>query len=94
MRNQIVAGNWKMNNTTAETELLLNNLLEHQIREDVKVYVTPAFTQLSQSVAKLEGSPIQVAAQNMNAASSGAHTGEVSSSMLKGVGVNTVILGH
>ena len=44
MRNQIVAGNWKMNNTTAETELLLNNLLEHQIREDVKVYVTPAFT--------------------------------------------------
>ena len=94
MRNQIVAGNWKMNNTTAETELLLNNLLEHQIREDVKVYVTPAFTQLSQSVAKLEGSPIQVAAQNMNAASSGAHTGEISSSMLKGVEVNTVILGH
>lgn len=94
MRNQIVAGNWKMNNDTAETEILLDNLMQHQIREDVSVYVAPAFTQLTQSVVKLKNYPIAVAAQNMNAAASGAHTGEVSSSMLKGVGVNTVILGH
>ena len=94
MRNQIVAGNWKMNNDTAETEFLLDNLMQHQIREDVSVYVAPAFTQLTQSVVKLKNYPIAVAAQNMNAAASGAHTGEVSSSMLKGVGVNTVILGH
>lgn len=94
MRNQIVAGNWKMNNDTAETEILLDNLIQHQIREDVSVYIAPAFTQLTQSVVKLKNYPIAVAAQNMNAAVSGAHTGEVSSSMLKGVGVNTVILGH
>ena len=94
MRNQIVAGNWKMNNDTAETEFLLDNLMQHQIREDVSVYVAPAFTQLTQSVVKLKNYPISVAAQNMNAAASGAYTGEVSSSMLKGVGVNTVILGH
>ena len=83
-----------MNNDTAETEILLDNLMQHQIREDVSVYVAPAFTQLTQSVVKLKNYPIAVAAQNMNAAASGAHTGEVSSSMLKGVGVNTVILGH
>lgn len=94
MRNQIVAGNWKMNNDTAETEILLDNLMQHQIREDVSVYIAPAFTQLTQSVVKLKNYPIAVAAQNMNAVASGAHTGEVSSSMLKGVGVNTVILGH
>ena len=94
MRNQIVAGNWKMNNDTAETKILLDNLMQHQIREDVSVYVAPAFTQLTQSVVKLKNYPISVAAQNMNAAASGAYTGEVSSSMLKGVGVNTVILGH
>jgi len=94
MRNQVVAGNWKMNNNTAETELLLTNLIQHSIREDVMVYVAPAFTQLSQSVSMLNGQPIKVAAQNMNAAASGAHTGEVSSCMLKGVGVQTVILGH
>jgi triosephosphate isomerase len=94
MRNQIVAGNWKMNNDTAETEILLGNLMQHQIREDVSVYIAPAFTQLTQSVVKLKNYPIAVAAQNMNVAASGAYTGEVSSSMLKGVGVNTVILGH
>jgi triosephosphate isomerase len=68
MRNQIVAGNWKMNNNTAETELLLTNLTQHSIREDVSVYVAPAFTQLSQAVSMLNGQPIKVAAQNMNAA--------------------------
>ena len=94
MRNQIVAGNWKMNNNTPETELLLDNLMQHVIRDDVSVYVAPAFTQLSQSVEKLKGHTINVAAQNMNAAASGAHTGEISSSMLIGTEVHTVILGH
>ena len=94
MRNQIVAGNWKMNNNTVETEILLSKLMQHRIREDVSVYIAPAFTQLTQSVIKLKSNPIAIAAQNMNAAASGAHTGEVSYSMLKGVGVNTVILGH
>tara|TARA_B100000989_G_C19527342_1_gene467654 strand:+ start:1814 stop:2563 length:750 start_codon:yes stop_codon:yes gene_type:complete len=94
MRNQIIAGNWKMNNDTAETETLLDNLMQYQIREDISIYIAPSFTQLTQSVVKLRDHPIAVAAQNMNSAVSGAHTGEVSSSMLKGVGVNTVILGH
>ena len=94
MRTQIVAGNWKMNNNTPETELLLNNLIKYKIRDGVLVYVAPAFTQLYQSVIKLKGKDIKVAAQNVNAEVSGAHTGEVSCSMVKGVGVNTVILGH
>lgn len=94
MRNQIVAGNWKMNCTTLETEQLLNDLEKQSLNPSVKVYVAPAFTQLSQAVRQLEGTPIKVAAQNMNAAASGAHTGEISASMLQGVGVHTVILGH
>ena len=42
----------------------------------------------------LKGAKISVAAQNMNAASSGAFTGEVSAAMLKSIGVNSVIIGH
>src|SRR6056300_108340 len=94
MRKQIVAGNWKMNNNTLETESLIKSLAQHEILDDVQVMVAPAFTQLSQSVSLTEAHSITVAAQNMNAADSGAHTGEVSPSMLKGVGVHTVILGH
>ena len=94
MRDQIVAGNWKMNNDQNQTQTLLNALKNHKKPENVRVMVAPAFTQLSQSVSLLEEDTISVAAQNVNAAAFGAYTGEVSVDMLKGVGVITVILGH
>jgi len=94
MRDKIVAGNWKMNNDQSQTAALLNNLNSFEKPEDVRVMVAPAFTQLSQSTELLRNTGITVVAQNMNAAVSGAYTGEVSADMLKGIGVNTVILGH
>jgi triosephosphate isomerase len=94
MRNKIVAGNWKMNNDQSQTETLLNNLKPLNKPEDVRVMVAPAFTQLYQSTELLQGSEISVIAQNMNAAASGAYTGEISAGMLKGIGIDTVILGH
>ena len=94
MRDQIVAGNWKMNNDHRETELLLNALAAHLKPKDVRIMVAPSFTQLSQSIDLLKNDTITVVAQNMNAAASGAYTGEVSAAMLKGVGVTTVVLGH
>ena len=94
MRDQIVAGNWKMNNDQSQTQTLLNALKNHKKPENVRVMVAPAFTQLSQCVTLLEEDMISVTAQNVNGAASGAYTGEVSVEMLKGVGVNTVILGH
>ena len=94
MRDQIVAGNWKMNNDHRETELLLNALAAHSKPKDVRIMVVPSFTQLSQSIDLLKNDTITVVAQNMNAAASGAFTGEVSATMLKGVGVTTVVLGH
>ena len=94
MRDQIVAGNWKMNNDQNETQTLLNALKSYSKPKNVRVMVAPSFTQLSQSVSLLGDDVITVAAQNVNAAASGAYTGEVSVSMLKGVGVETVILGH
>ena len=94
MRDQIVAGNWKMNNDHSETELLLNALAAQLKPKDVRIMVAPSFTQLSQSIDLLKKDTITVVAQNMNAAASGAYTGEVSAAMLKGVGVTTVVLGH
>ena len=94
MRDQIVACNWKMNNDQSQTQTLFYALKNHKKPENVRVMVAPAFTQLSQCVTLLEEDMISVTAQNVNAAASGAYTGEVSVEMLKGVGVNTVILGH
>ena len=62
--------------------------------KETEIIVAPTFVNLSSAVGHLEFTNIQVAAQNMHQAESGAYTGEISASMLKSIGVNTVILGH
>ena len=56
--------------------------------------IAPAFTHLVQAEEMTQGSRIEVAAQNMNAAESGAFTGEISAGMLQSIGIKKVILGH
>jgi triosephosphate isomerase len=95
MRNKIVAGNWKMHKNAEQTEDLLNELIAQIPAEtDAQVIVAPTFVNLASAVDHLEFTSINVAAQNMHQAESGAYTGEISADMLKSVGVNTVILGH
>ena len=94
MRKQIVAGNWKMNNDLAQTEALISKLKAQTKTTDAEVMVAPTFTNLYQANKALENSTIEVVAQNMHFAENGAYTGEISASMLKSIGVNTVILGH
>ncbi|PTX44194.1 triosephosphate isomerase [Christiangramia gaetbulicola] len=95
MRDKIVAGNWKMNNDLAETEELLGKLKMQMVKEpEATVMVAPSFTNLYPTFQALKGTSVIVAAQNMHESENGAFTGEISASMLKSVGVNTVILGH
>jgi triosephosphate isomerase len=95
MRKKIVAGNWKMNKNSEQTENLLNELLAQiPASSDTQVIVAPTFVNLASAVKHLKNTPIGVAAQNMHQAASGAYTGEISADMLKSIGVNTVILGH
>ncbi|MET0760009.1 MAG: triose-phosphate isomerase [Flavobacterium sp.] len=95
MRHKIVAGNWKMHKNAEETEDLLNELIA-KLPSDVavEIIVAPTFVNLASAVDHLEYTNIDVAAQNMHQAESGAFTGEISADMLKNIGVNTVILGH
>lgn len=95
MRTKIVAGNWKMNKNSEETEDLLNELID-KLPDDkeVQIIVAPTFVNLASAVDHLEFTNITVAAQNMHQSENGAYTGEISADMLKSVGVNTVILGH
>jgi triosephosphate isomerase len=94
MRNKIVAGNWKMNKNMAETDALLAELSAKLPDTDAKVMVSPTFVNLASAVRQLDGSKIEVIAQNMHFAESGAYTGEISAEMLLNVGIKTVILGH
>jgi triosephosphate isomerase len=94
MRQQIVAGNWKMNNDLSQTESLISELKKIKKTSKAEVMVAPTFTNLLKAVEALKTSDIEVIAQNMHFAENGAYTGEISASMLKSVGVSTVILGH
>lgn len=94
MRKHIVAGNWKMNNDLAQTETLITELKMQNSLQDVEVMIAPSFTNLWHAFNALRDDSIEVIAQNMHFAESGAYTGEVSACMLKSVGIKTVILGH
>jgi triosephosphate isomerase (TIM) len=94
-RMPFVAGNWKMNMTIAEAESFIGALLPRAgAVEDVEVVICPAFTALQAMVDSARGSAVQVYAQNMHEADSGAFTGEVSAPMLTELDVAGVILGH
>lgn len=94
-RRLFVAGNWKMNKTSAEAAGLAQELRE-RIGDvaDVDVAVCPPFTSLRATVEVLDGSNIAVGAQNVHWAASGAFTGEISAAMLLEIPVTYVIIGH
>jgi triosephosphate isomerase len=94
MRNKIVAGNWKMNNTMSETEALVTEIAAMLPNTQAEVMVAPPFVNLAGAVRGLSNSTIEVIAQNMHYAESGAFTGEISADMLLNIGVGTVIIGH
>ncbi|MEA1784661.1 triose-phosphate isomerase [Arenibacter sp. GZD96] len=94
MGNKIVAGNWKMNKNAEETKALLTALTAKIGDTPAEVMVAPTFVNLAAAVQQLQHSKIEVIAQNMHYADSGAFTGEISAAMLLGVGVQTVIIGH
>ncbi|MBW7894028.1 MAG: triose-phosphate isomerase [Opitutaceae bacterium] len=95
LRKKLIAGNWKMNKTTADAVTLVQELIAEIGRQtEVDVLVCPPFTALDAVGRALEGSTLKSGAQNMHPEASGAFTGEVSASMLRALFVTHVILGH
>ncbi|GAB4399313.1 MAG: triose-phosphate isomerase [Anaerolineales bacterium] len=94
MRKPIVAGNWKMNKTIAETRSLITDLLPGlQGIASIERVLCPPFTALLAASAMLAGSPIGLGAQNLHWQASGAYTGEVSPQMVAEL-CQYVIIGH
>lgn len=92
-----IVGNWKMNLNLQEANALVLKLISLGINFDgVDVGIAPAFPiiyPISQSLEnKMKG--LVISAQNVAAEEKGAFTGETSISMLKSVGVQSVIIGH
>lgn len=96
MRKKIVAANWKMNMTQAESERFVQSfLLDFGDITDVEVVIVPPFTGIAKVMEALGASQsIKVGAQNMHWEPNGAFTGEISAALLRDLLVRYVILGH
>ena len=91
---QLIAGNWKMNGFSAESEALAETIAHAADQFDCDLLVCPPFTQIVPVVAALRGSVVAVGGQDCHAASGGAHTGDIAPEMLADIGCSAVILGH
>ena len=98
MRNKIVAGNWKMNCSFDEAEMLVDDILdlfEEKEELDCEVIVCPPFPYLEMLTdMEFEEQQFNVGAQNCSAYEKGAYTGEVSAKMLRSLDVDYCIVGH
>lgn len=95
MRRLLIAANWKMNLGRTDEALALVRRLRPALSDNasVDVAICPPFTVLAALAEVLRNSPIGLGAQTMHWAESGAHTGEVSPDMLRGL-CDYVIVGH
>ena len=95
MRRKIVAGNWKMNNNQSESNILIHSIIEkNSENSSCNIYVSPSFPFLKDAVLTCSKSNIKVLSQNVSHLTDGALTGDVSCTMLKSIGINSVIIGH
>ncbi|WP_119391725.1 triose-phosphate isomerase [Taklimakanibacter lacteus] len=91
----LVAGNWKMNGTTAslrEARLLAGML--KGVRLKCEVMICPPATLISTIKPVFKGTRIRLGGQDCHGQANGAHTGDISAEMLADVGCGAVIVGH
>ncbi len=96
MRTPFIAGNWKMNLCTENTEFpeeaYIQTLIKN-VTDAIEVCVFPPFTHVGLLSAIADG-VINIGGQNLHQSDSGAHTGDVSAECLLDVGATYVLTGH
>lgn len=95
MRQQLIAGNWKMHGTQASASKLVSEILQSlDLPIAREVLLCPPFVLLPGVARAIQDSALVLGAQNLCAEEGGAFTGEVSGSMLRDCGCRYVIVGH
>lgn len=93
-RKKIIAGNWKMQKTAPEAELLLAAVSKGTQEVNCEIWIAPPFIYLQKFIPAYSTFSIQFGAQNCSDKTDGAYTGEISAGMLKSIGTDFVIVGH
>lgn len=94
-RSAVIAGNWKMNMTPAETTDFMKALAPKVADvKEAKVVLCVPFVDIAAAVEATKGTNIEIGAENVHMEEKGAYTGEISGKMLASCGVGYVIVGH
>ena len=94
LRKAIIAGNWKMNKTPAQTTELINEMKPLVKDAGCEVVLCVPYVDIPAAIEAAKGSNIAIGAENVHFEKSGAFTGEISAEMLTELGVEYVIIGH
>ncbi len=97
MPRTLIAGNWKMHKTAAETLSFLDAFLPlaADFPKEIDVMIAPPFTALAAAGKRLRNeSRVALGAQTVHWDKQGAYTGEISAPMLLEHGVTYTIVGH
>jgi triosephosphate isomerase (TIM) len=92
MRTPVIAGNWKMYKTPAETTAFFQKFNAPAAKVDV--VVCPPYVNIAAAVEAARGTSIEIGGQDVFWLKEGAYTGEVSAPMLVAAGCRWVIIGH
>jgi triosephosphate isomerase len=92
----LVAGNWKMNGTSASLDELrsIAHGFSGGLSAETDALVCVPATLLSRASEVLRGSAVGSGGEDCHAKEGGAHTGDISAEMLKDAGASFVIVGH
>jgi triosephosphate isomerase len=94
-RRRVIAGNWKMYKTLAETRAFFSAFSPMVYEtKGCDIVVAPPFTALATAVEAANHTQVAIAGQNVSWSKEGAFTGEVSAHMLAEAGCRYVIVGH
>ena len=91
MRKPVIVGNWKMNKTQAETVEFIK-AVDSQVTNTATWGIAVPY--LALEIAKKHASNLVIASENLHFEDSGAYTGEISTTMLKEINIDWVIIGH
>jgi triosephosphate isomerase len=95
MRKPLIAANWKMYKTPAESIAFIDAFLPLvAAQQKTEIVLCPPMTSLSPAIAATKGSQVHIGAQTMDWHDNGAYTGETSPLMLNALGVTHVLIGH
>jgi triosephosphate isomerase (TIM) len=94
-RRRVIAGNWKMYKTQAETRAFFSGFLPLVAgATQCDMVIAPPFTAIAAAAEATQGSKVAIGAQNVFWEKEGAFTGEISPPMLTEAGCRYVIIGH